>query len=336
MGAGRNVWAIVLAAGDGTRLHELTGDGTGAAVPKQFCSFGAGPSLLGLALERARAVADRDRIVVVVAEAHRRWWEPEVVGLPPHNVLVQPCNRGTACGLLLPLAHVRLRDRDALVAVLPSDHYVADEKTFLTALRDATRVVGERPDQLLLLGINPDRPDTGYGWIRPVGATGGPPSRVLSFVEKPDEKLAGLLMETGALWNTFTFVVAAHTLWALFQRRLPWLVERFALAFAISQGSWWEAPLGEVYEALPSLDFARTILERAEDELRVVPVPPCGWTDLGTPQRVADCVHRLAGECPLTERGEDHRVSRPPIDLAQAIQARDEMRLPSHPASSTH
>lgn len=288
-----NVWGIVLAAGDGKRLSQLTTDERGVVVPKQYCSFAGGRSLLARALARAQSVAPRERVAVVVAGAHRHWWEEELVELPPANVLVQPCNRGTACGLLLPLVHVRLRDPGAILVVFPSDHYVADEPTFRDAIAEAVRQAAELDGRLLLLGINPDQPDPEYGWIRPASTIGGVPSRVVSFIEKPDRALAERLMASGALWNSFTFVTSAHTLLALFQRRLPWLVERFAVAFAAGAGAWWQAPLTEVYNDLPTLDFAHAVLERTDEELRVMAVPPCGWTDLGTPTRVAECLRRV-------------------------------------------
>src|SRR5574341_1084165 len=98
VGGASGAWAIVLAAGDGTRLRELTGD-----VPKQFCRLAGERSLLALALARAGRVAARERTLVVVAERHRRWWAGELAGHPAENVLVQPENRGTAAGILLPL-----------------------------------------------------------------------------------------------------------------------------------------------------------------------------------------------------------------------------------------
>lgn len=309
------VWAIILAAGDGSRLSHLTTDERGVVVPKQYCSFAGGPSLLARALARADAVAERERIAVVVASDHRRWWMPELAELPRSNVLVQPCNRGTACGLLLPLLHVRLRDPEAIVAVFPSDHFIAEEGTFRRALAEAVRRAGELEGRLLLLGINPDHPDPEYGWIRPASAVGGIPSRVVSFVEKPDRPLAERLMATGALWNSFTFVTSARTLWELFQRRLPWLVERFAAAFAIGQGAWWEARLSDVYDTLPTLDFSRAVLERTDEELRVVAVPPCGWTDLGTPERLAKCLQRVRS-CDLDGLGVPPNPA--PLDLADA------------------
>jgi mannose-1-phosphate guanylyltransferase len=313
-------WAIVLAAGDGSRLGPLTVGPDGAVVPKQYCSFRGGPSLLRRALDRAAQVAGRENILVVVAAQHRRWWREQVADLPDENVIVQPCNRGTACGLLLPLAHVRLRSAHATVAVLPSDHWVDDEWTFTLAMRRALRAATRDGEHLILLGISPDGPDTGYGWIRTEGDAGRVPGRVVSFIEKPDIELAERLLERGALWNSFTFVAQADALWEMFRRRLPWLVERFSLALAAGEGAWWRAPLWEVYEDLPSLDFSRAILEGAGDSLRVVPVPPCGWTDLGTPERVSACIDRL-GTGEQADASAFGFAGRTAVDLAVAVRA---------------
>ena len=119
---GGNTWALILAAGQGTRLSSLTTTKEGFAVPKQFCSLCGGASLLEETLSRAETVATRSHIVTVVAAEHRRWWEPTLWTLPGENIVVQPQNKGTATGLLLPLLHILRRDPNATVAVLPSDH----------------------------------------------------------------------------------------------------------------------------------------------------------------------------------------------------------------------
>src|SRR5262245_33382827 len=119
-------WAIVLAAGEGTRLRELT-TREGVPTPKQFCSLRGGRSLLGDALARATRVVPRKRVIVIVAEEHRPYWSTDLRGLPAENVIVQPRNRGTAPGILLPLLTVLERDPGARVAILPSDHFVERE-----------------------------------------------------------------------------------------------------------------------------------------------------------------------------------------------------------------
>src|SRR4030095_2964760 len=101
-----HTWALVLAAGEGSRLRTLTTTHNGVAVPKQFCSLQGGPSLLQETLHRAEAIAPRKRVCTIVAAQHRRWFEGPLWSLPAQNVIVQPENRGTAIGLLLPILHI--------------------------------------------------------------------------------------------------------------------------------------------------------------------------------------------------------------------------------------
>src|SRR5262249_1834085 len=149
-------WAIVLAAGEGTRLRALTIDSTGRAIPKQYCSLRGSSTLLAQAIRRAARVAPFDRVVVVVAAAHERWWRCELAHLPPENVIVQPRNRGTGPGLLLPLLTVLERSPHATVAVLPSDHFVREEAALAGALRRALAAADVEPENAVLLGIAPD------------------------------------------------------------------------------------------------------------------------------------------------------------------------------------
>lgn len=202
-------WALLLAAGDGTRLSEVTRGNDGVPVPKQFCSFGGGASLLGLARDRARRVVADARIVTVVAERHERWWRRELTG--GRNVVVQPENRGTAVGLLLPLLAIAERDPDARVWVLPSDHWVRDEDTPARCAREAFARVHAEPDRIVLMGIEPDDADSQYGWVLPAEARDDRDFRpVASFVEKPPVHEARRLRERGAVWNSFLIVARAR------------------------------------------------------------------------------------------------------------------------------
>src|SRR5260221_7273806 len=132
--SGANVWALILAAGEGSRLRGLTTIPGGLSVPKQFCSLQGGPSLLEETLWRAESVTQRRRMVTVVAAQHRRWWEAPLWSAEPENVIVQPENKGTAPGLLLPLLHIVRRDPNATVVVLPSDHFVRQEDVLARGL----------------------------------------------------------------------------------------------------------------------------------------------------------------------------------------------------------
>lgn len=281
-------WAIVLAAGDGTRLSTLTTDARGNTVPKQFCSLNGGPSLLQAALQRARRIVPKERVCTIVARRHERHWRHSLSSLPARNVIVQPRNCGTANGVLLGLLSILRRDPLARVVFLPSDHFVRDEVSFADSVRTAAMVTTQDRASLTLVGIEPDAFDPDLGYILPAGPADGGTRRVAQFVEKPAASAARDLIAHGAVWNSFIFWAQASTLLALIRRRAPEIVEVMTNALAHDwRGGEGTLALAELYERLPTIDFSRSVVQGAESELRVSTVPACGWTDLGTPRRLA-------------------------------------------------
>ncbi|HEY1872897.1 MAG TPA: sugar phosphate nucleotidyltransferase, partial [Steroidobacteraceae bacterium] len=136
MSRSRNLWAVVLAAGDGTRLASLTQDADGYAVPKQFCSLDGGGALVQEALQRARQIAPIDQVSVIVARQHSHYWRQVLCDEPARNIIVQPHNRGTAHGILLSVLSILERDPLARIMFLPADHFVLDERSMELALRE--------------------------------------------------------------------------------------------------------------------------------------------------------------------------------------------------------
>lgn len=278
----RHVWAIVLAAGDGVRIGPLARDADGSRVPKQFCTFDGRNSMVRWAVDRAARVVSKRRIVAVVARKHRKWWQKELSELPPSNVVVQPSNRGTAVGLLLPLLEIVRRDRHAGLVILPSDHYVADEAVLSPAIDTAIRMMQQGSRRLFLLGVEPADAASEYGWIVPVGPP-GLVQDVASFVEKPSRKTASELRRQGALLNSFILVGTGRTFLDMYARFAPRTLERV--------GRWRDvAPqppeIEDVYRNMPYGDFSSEILQRCCGFSAVVRVPECGWMDIGTPQRL--------------------------------------------------
>ncbi len=302
-------WSIVLAAGAGTRLQSLTSDPAGAATPKQFCSLYGATTLLGDALRRAQAVSSPERVGTIVAAQHRRWWRSEVDDLRPENVFVQPENRGTANGILLPTLHIAAREPDAVIVWLPSDHHVEDEAVLGTALREGATLARETSG-LLLLGIEPEEADGELGYVVPDVEIAAGVHTVHSFVEKPAASIAADLLARGALWNSFIFAATARALLALFERRLPGLVER--MQHALERDGYrcdGGAALSAEYSEMRPLDFSRHLLAGAEPDLIVKRVPACGWNDLGTPRRLAATLGRRPGVTAVALDGA--RVDRP-------------------------
>ena len=164
-----STWTVVLAAGEGSRLRSLTTIAPGVSIPKQFCSLRPGPSLLDQTLTRAIAVSGRKRTCAIVSADHRRWWEPLPWRIPAQNIVVQHLNRGTATGILLPLLQILDRDPDASVVFLPSDHFVQREMVLQRSMQRAVQRSRRDRDSIILLGFDPDTPDTQLGYIVPNG-----------------------------------------------------------------------------------------------------------------------------------------------------------------------
>jgi mannose-1-phosphate guanylyltransferase len=282
----------VLAAGDGRRLHGLSADATGQPIPKQYCTLGGGPSLLQAAINRGRAVAGPDHVSVIVAARHRRWWWQTLGGLPAPKVIVQPGNRGTANGILLQLLHLEQADAAAEVVLLPSDHLVVDEAVLAAAVRRAFQRVRAAPGQIVLLGMTPVTPDSELGYIVPAAPDQDGISEVLRFVEKPAPATAALLIGRGALLNTFILVARCSALLEMIERAQPEAVRAMRVAMDHSDRP---AALAELYAHLPVLDFSHQVLEAAPaPALHVAPVRQCGWSDLGTPERIGQAISMLA------------------------------------------
>jgi mannose-1-phosphate guanylyltransferase len=290
-----NHWALVLAAGDGRRLQGLTQTAAGTVVPKQFCSLNGGLSFLEETVQRAQSVASRERICAVVASGHVRHWSQLLESMPLSNIIMQPRNRGTAIGILLPLLHIMQRDPGARILLLPSDHHIRSEARMEAALQAAmTPGRGGEAAPVVLLGIEPDRADPELGYIVPQRNGGSNFHGVSRFVEKPSLPEARELIRQGALWNAFIIAADAAALLRLFERRCPDVVAKMRRLIQLSpQDSGASESLAELYDELPDLDFSRGILQGQEQHLRVLAVPECGWSDLGTPERVAAALREL-------------------------------------------
>src|SRR5690606_4583047 len=299
MSEAQPVWALILAAGDGSRLRAPTPKPCGAPVPKQFCSLDGGRSLLEEAIQRAARLVPSERICTIVAQQHRKWWIEcrGLAHLPQTNLIVQPRNRGTGVGVLFSILHILAKDPEARIVMLPSDHYVQDELVLQQALETALARLEEDTTHPILLGTEPDELDTELGYVLPGVPDVSGSLRVERFLEKPKTDLAAELIARGGLWNMF--ILAAHGA-ALLDLFLPHhssivvemqvILTRF-LQHGAPTGGW--PAIVDLYTRLPSIDFSRDVLEHKVDRLRVVRVPSCGWSDLGTPGRVGKTLQRL-------------------------------------------
>jgi mannose-1-phosphate guanylyltransferase len=240
--------------------------------------------LLRIALDRGLGLTDPGQVIVVVKEAHRRWWGRELNDLADDNVLVQPADRGTGVAILHALVQICRYDPEAVVVVLPSDHDVAHEDILRGAALKAIDVVQTSRDETVLLGAAPTSQDADYGWIVPGPPRGDGTFSVRTFVEKPDPAACESVRQRGAMRNTFILAATAEGLCKRYVRAHPSLFKAFM--WRVRWGHQDRSALQELHAMVPTLDFSRDLLERREWPLLVLPVPACGWADLGTPARL--------------------------------------------------
>lgn len=287
---GTEIWAIILAGGEGKRLSALTRALYGRDLPKQFAVLAGARSLLQETIERAGQLTPLERTVVVVSRHHEELAREQLVPYRGVHLLVQPHGLDTGPGLILPLAYVRARSPAARVVVLPADHHIPNIQPMQEALaRAATHRESRR--RLALVGVEADRPETEYGWIMPgerlAGRDRNAVWNVRRFVEKPNEDVARRLRARGAVWNTFIATGPVAAFWDLARPRLPRHVLGFEQWAAGSQRPRSDERLDALYAQLPAANWSVDVLAKTPPaRLALVAMAGSGWSDWGSPRRV--------------------------------------------------
>lgn len=284
------MWTLVLAAGAGRRLAAVTG-----GIPKQFWSIDGGPSLVEQTIARLGPLASLARTLTVVGASHLAHVEHLRDALSLGHLVIQPADRGTATGVLIGLAPIALGSPDDLVLLTPSDHGIARTDLFEQTVFDVAATVRAGRTDIVLFGVTPDVASSDYGWITPVTsprlAGGNQILPVAGFVEKPSPTEAARLLSSGAVWNSMVLVARAGALFDLYRRHLPELADVF-ISVSRLPADRRARFITEIYPVLPSTDFSRDVLTPAEG-LAVYTWPATlGWSDLGTPERLARWLRR--------------------------------------------
>lgn len=277
-----NVYAVILAGGSGSRLWPLSRQ----QLPKQFLSLEGKSSLLQTTIDRLSPTVAAENILIVTQEAHAMG--EAYHALLPYRSLFEPVGRNTAPAIALAAAWLAREGADPVMVVLPADHIIKDEVRFRDHLETAIRAA--QGGKLVTFGIQPTRPDTGFGYIKahPGGVEGI--CEVERFTEKPDHDTAVGFLESGDYyWNSGMFVWRASVILAEIRRYLPAVDRVVEDILADSRtGLTFQQAVERHFSRMPSISIDYGVLERS-DRVSLIPCD-IGWNDVGSWQ----AVHEIA------------------------------------------
>jgi mannose-1-phosphate guanylyltransferase len=274
------VWAVVMAGGVGARFWPLSR----LERPKQFLSmFGSAP-LLVETVRRLEGMIPGDRVLVVTNQLHAARTRDLLPGLPADNVLAEPVGRNTAACIALAALRIRAVDPEARVVVLPADHFVGDDEEFRCTLERALQACGG--GHLVTLGVAPDRPETGYGYIQHGESELAPGVfGVRTFAEKPNLSTAVRFLRSGDfLWNAGIFVWENDACIEALETWLPETMDVLQELDPLAQGPQAAQRLADAYAGLRSVSVDVGVMEPAAQlpgKVRVVRAT-FPWNDVGT------------------------------------------------------
>ena len=272
------VWPVVMAGGSGTRLWPLSRSG----YPKQFLVLSGATSLFQQAVTRLQGLADGTievaAPVVVGNEEHRFLVLDQLreIQAEPSAVLLEPMGRNTAPAVTLAALQALEGGQDPVLVVTPADQTVTDGAAFTASLRRAVQAAAA--GAITILGVTPDRPETGYGYIRADGA------RVAQFVEKPDLATAEKYLAAGGYyWNAGMFVLRASVWMSALERFRPDIASACRAAFAArTTDAAFVRPGKEEFGVVPSESVDYAVMERCPGVLDIrMEALAAGWNDLG-------------------------------------------------------
>lgn len=274
-----HLYVVIMAGGSGTRFWPLSRRKT----PKQLLNLFGGTTLLEQAVERVKSIVPPERSYIFASNLVRREMVRLLPYIPERQIVAEPAQRNTAPTIGLAAHEILRRDPDGIMAILPADHVIRKPGAFHNALKAGCRWASVE-GRSVVLGIQPTRPETGYGYIRlgrrAKNAGGEKIFRVESFTEKPELKTAQRYITSRRyLWNAGMFIWRASTLLANFQRFQPAMakgLDRIAAAGGIDN----EGALKRLFPQLEKISVDYALMEKIDNVFAVA--ANIGWSDVGS------------------------------------------------------
>lgn len=270
-------YCVIMCGGVGSRFWPYSR----ADRPKQFIDFfGTGRTLLQMSYDRILPIVPRENVIVVTNERYAPLVKEQLPDLDPSNVLLEPARRNTAPCIAWAAYHIIARDPEASMIVTPSDHLITNENVFEQCVLTGFDFV-ERNDALLTFGINPTRPETGYGYIQIGEEAEQGILRVKTFTEKPNLELAKVFLESGEFfWNSGIFLWRASTIIDAIHKYVPDLANLFDKGQSDFGTPAETAFIDANFASSPAISIDFAVMEKADNVY--VQCVSFGWNDLGT------------------------------------------------------
>ncbi|HUU99813.1 MAG TPA: mannose-1-phosphate guanylyltransferase [Bacteroidales bacterium] len=275
-----NRYVIIMAGGAGTRFWPLSR----REKPKQFLDImGIGETLIQQTFRRFKSICREENIYIVTNAEHKDTVN-EQLDINPANILAEPFRRNTAPCLAYGTFRILKENPDAVIAVTPADHHIIKEEKFARVILKSFEFA-EKNNALLTLGIKPDRPETGYGYIqadqkKPVEGYDNL-MKVKTFTEKPDLELARVFLESGDFyWNSGIFIWNIKSILAAFERHLPDIFSAFDEGRKVYGTKLENKFINKTYSECKNISIDYGIMEKADNVY--VMFTDIGWSDLGT------------------------------------------------------
>ncbi len=283
------LWSIVLAGGEGARMHAWIQTVFGVLDSTQLDLLRRNRSMFQLTLDRARQIAPDGEIVAITT---RDFEQISKIQIEKRRVdlLVQPANRGTTGTIYYALSHIMSRDPRAHVVIFPSDHFVEPEATFVTSIRRAINLSALIPDKLMLIATTPDKEESDYGYVLPrakIASYGGNQlSSVTSYLEKPRVREISSIQKAGGLWSTSIIVSTAQTFFDAGATCIPGILDAFYHYQQTIGGCQEKVAQACLSQNIASSDFSKDVLRNVPHHLAMYQLNNVHWSDRGRKERV--------------------------------------------------
>jgi len=267
-----------MAGGVGSRFWPKSKESS----PKQFLDvLGTGKTLIQQTFDRFNKFIPAENILVVTNAIYVDLVLEQLPLMKSHNVLAEPCMRNTAPCLAYAVKKIESQNQNAVMVVTPADHLISKTEIFESVMATGLDFVANK-EEILTIGIEPNRPNTGYGYIEfEKGSVSGSPVRVLNFKEKPDVETAKKYLASGNYsWNSGMFLWSLKTINESFAKNAPEVIEYFETTEEVYNTPKEREFIDEVYAKCPSISVDYAILEKA-DNVSVINTD-IGWSDIGT------------------------------------------------------